>query len=97
MTETGAAAPERREPNMSESKKRKFEDGIADLERIGAQLESGELPLEEALSAYESGIALVRELNHRLADAEARVQQLTRKADGELSVRPLGCEDDGES
>jgi len=79
------------------NRKRKFEDGIADLERIGAQLESGDLPLEEALAAYETGIALVRELNQRLADAEARVQQLTRNADGELQLRPFDREDDAES
>lgn len=78
-------------------KQPKFEDGIAELERIGAQLESGDLPLEKALAAYESGIALVRQLNQRLAEAEARVQQLTRNADGELRLRPIDREDDGES
>jgi exodeoxyribonuclease VII small subunit len=83
---------------MGERKtKRKFEDAIADLERIGAQLESGDLSLEEALAAYEAGIALVRELNQRLADAEARVQELTRGAGGDLQLRPLDPEDDAES
>lgn len=83
---------------MSErTKKRKFDEGIVDLEKIVARLESGDLTLEDALSAFESGIALVRELNQRLADAEARVQILTRNAEGELRLRPMDRDDDAES
>jgi exodeoxyribonuclease VII small subunit len=85
-------------PAMSErTKKRKFDEGIVDLEKIVARLESGDLTLEDALSAFESGIALVRELNQRLADAEARVQILTRNAEGELRLRPMDRDDDAES
>lgn len=79
------------------TKKRKFDEGIVDLEKIVASLESGDLTLEDALSAFESGIALVRELNQRLADAEARVKVLTRNADGELRLRPMDRDDDAES
>ena len=68
---------------------KKFDDGMAELERIVARLETGELPLEEALAAFEAGIALVRTLNQRLSDAEARIDVLTRDAEGTLRLQPL--------
>jgi len=66
----------------------RFEDGMAALEALVARLESGELPLEEALLAFERGVALVRALNERLLAAEQRVEILMRGADGRLSLRP---------
>lgn len=77
-------------------KQRKFDEGIADLEKILAQLERGDLALEDALVAYENGVALVRELNQRLTDAEARVQLLARNPDGDLRLRPMEPDEDAE-
>ena len=74
---------------------RKFEEGMADLEAIVARLEAGELPLEEALAAFEAGIALVRQLNDRLRAAEARVEILTRDTAGALRLQPLERDPDG--
>jgi exodeoxyribonuclease VII small subunit len=68
---------------------KKFDEGMADLERLVARLEAGELPLEEALAAFEAGIALVRTLNQRLSEAEARIEVLTRDAEGALHLQPL--------
>ncbi len=66
-----------------------FEDGMQALEIIVRSLEQGELPLEEALSAFERGIGLVRQLNARLTDAEARIEVLTRAPDGALQHEPF--------
>jgi len=66
----------------------RFEEGMAALEALVGRLESGELPLEEALLAFERGVALVRALNERLLAAEQRVEILTRDSDGRLSLRP---------
>ena len=66
-----------------------FNDGMAALERIVEDLESGELPLEAALAAFEAGVALVRELNQRLTDAEQRIEVLTRDPDGSLKSQTL--------
>jgi exodeoxyribonuclease VII small subunit len=60
----------------------RFEDGMAELETLVAKLEAGELALEEALRAFESGVGLVRALNDQLTQAEQRVEILTRGADG---------------
>jgi exodeoxyribonuclease VII small subunit len=68
---------------------KKFDQGMAELEAIVGRLETGELPLEEALAAFEAGIGLVRALNQRLSEAEARIELLSRDAQGTLQVRPL--------
>lgn len=70
----------------------RFAEGMAALEALVGRLESGELPLEEALLAFERGVALVRALNERLLAAEQRVEILMRGSDGRLSLRP--AEDD---
>jgi exodeoxyribonuclease VII small subunit len=66
----------------------RFEDGMARLEELVAQLEAGDLALEEALRAFESGVGLVRLLNEQLTEAEQRVEILTRAPDGTLRRRP---------
>ncbi|MGD9763926.1 MAG: exodeoxyribonuclease VII small subunit [Candidatus Binatia bacterium] len=65
-----------------------FEMQLAELEALVTRLESGELPLEEALRAFEAGVGLVRGLNEQLTGAEQRVEILTRTASGALQVRP---------
>ncbi len=35
-----------------------FEQGLADLEAVVKELESGDLPLEKALELFEKGVAL---------------------------------------
>lgn len=68
----------------------RFEDGMAQLETLVAQLEAGEMALEEALRAFESGVGLVRALNDQLTQAEQRVEILTRGQDGRPRPRPAG-------
>lgn len=59
----------------------RFEEGMHQLETLVAQLEAGDLALEEALKAFESGVGLVRKLNGQLTEAEQRVEILTRGPD----------------
>ena len=66
-----------------------FDQGMAELEAVVARLEGGELPLEDALAAFEAGVSLVRQLNERLNAAEARVDVLGRDAEGRLALEPL--------
>jgi len=67
----------------------RFEDALHDLEQTVQRLESGDLSLEDALAAFERGVALVRLLNERLAEVEQRVEVLLRDPDGTLRVRAL--------
>lgn len=53
-----------------------FEASLATLESLVERMESGELSLEESLSAFEQGIQLTQSCQQALKDAEQRVQIL---------------------
>lgn len=53
-----------------------FEAAVKRLEDIVAALEDDRLDLEEALAAYEEGVALARLCLQRLDSAELRIQEL---------------------
>ncbi len=58
-----------------------FEQGLASLENIVKQLESGDLPLEKALSLFEEGVRISAVCRKQLEEAETRVEILTRRGD----------------
>ncbi len=53
-----------------------FEVALAELEGIVARMESGELPLEQALAAYKRGAELLQFCQTALKDAQQQVQIL---------------------
>ena len=59
-----------------------FEQSLARLEEIVKQMERGDVPLEQALSLFEEGTALVGSCTKLLDEAELKVVQLTKGADG---------------
>ncbi|MFG1374832.1 exodeoxyribonuclease VII small subunit [Xanthobacter oligotrophicus] len=63
-----------------------FEQALAELEAIVGNLERGSVPLEESIAMYERGEALKMRCETLLRAAEARVETITRDADG----RPSG-------
>jgi exodeoxyribonuclease VII small subunit len=63
-----------------------FEERLARLESVLTRLERGDLPLDEALSAYEAGIAELRECTRLLDAADARIQQLRQAWDGSPGI-----------
>lgn len=66
-----------------------FEDALAELEQIVRGLEGGQQKLEDAIVAYERGVALRRHCESKLEEAEARVQVIVQRADGTLTTRPI--------
>lgn len=72
-----------------------FEKALAELEQQVHLLESGELPLEDALKAFEDGIRLTRDCQQALAEAEQKVQLLLERPDGSVSAVDFD-EDDGD-
>jgi exodeoxyribonuclease VII small subunit len=56
-----------------------FEDGVEELEQIIERIESGEIGLEESLTHYERGMALIQHCKTVLADCEQRVEDLTKE------------------
>lgn len=53
-----------------------FERNLEQLETLVTEMESGELSLEDSLSAFEKGIKLTRECQSALQKAEQKVQKL---------------------
>lgn len=58
-----------------------FETALNELEHIVIRLESGDLPLEEALNEFERGVQLARQGQVKLQQAEQRVQILLSDAE----------------
>jgi exodeoxyribonuclease VII small subunit len=52
-----------------------YDEAFAALETVLAQLEGGDLPLEQTLALYEEGIALANLCARKLEDAELRVRK----------------------
>ena len=59
-----------------------FEQAMAELEAVVARLEQGDVPLEEALKAFERGVTLTRACQQALAAAEQKVEILLERPDG---------------
>jgi len=68
-----------------------FEQILERLEGVVETLEQGDTPLEQALSAFERGVALARLGARRLTEAERRVELLLSDEEG-LRTRPLDKE-----
>lgn len=56
-----------------------FESTLKELEAIVNHLEAGDLPLEEALTEFETAVKLVQQGQERLQNAEQRIQILLNK------------------
>jgi len=69
-----------------------FETSLAELEQIVAQLENGDMPLEESLKLFETGVKLSRECRERLTLAERRIEVLMKDGDGKMHLSELSSE-----
>lgn len=65
-----------------------FEQALADLERIVAQLESGQAPLEQSIELYERGALLKAHCETRLEAARLRVEKIVVGAAGAVTAEP---------
>ena len=74
-----------------------FEGTLAELEELVARMEAGNLPLDEALRAFERGVQLTRECQAALQTAQQRVQVLTQRASGATLVDFAAAGADGDS
>jgi exodeoxyribonuclease VII small subunit len=69
-----------------------FEAGLQQLETIVKEMETGELPLERAITLFEQGMKLSDACRKQLEEAETRVEILTRRA-GEMQPQPFKSPD----
>ena len=62
------------------SKSATFESAVAELETIVQEMENGQLPLDQALSAYQRGTGLLRHCQDLLTKAEQTIRVLEAEA-----------------
>ena len=73
---------------------KKFEAALSRLEEIVAELESGELALEQSLKLFEEGVKLARICNSRLEEAERKVEVLLKDKNGKMTAKPFEEEEE---
>ncbi len=78
---------------MAAKKKPTFEEQLAGVEVLIDQMESGALPLEDALQRYEEGMKALAALEKELASASQKVTVLRRALDGTEKEIPLEEDD----
>ncbi len=62
-----------------------FEEALKQLETIVGRLESGEVPLDQAISLYEEGDRLRKLCQARLDAAQARIEQVRADSSGNVT------------
>jgi exodeoxyribonuclease VII small subunit len=65
-----------------------FEQALAELERIVAELESGKTDLEQSIEAYERGARLKAHCEAKLKEAQLRVEKIVLGSSGPTGVEP---------
>jgi len=60
-----------------------FEEAQRELESIVARLESGQVPLEEAIALWERGEELYKLCRTRLDAAQGRIEELAKQAEAQ--------------
>ncbi|MDR3160930.1 MAG: exodeoxyribonuclease VII small subunit [Spirochaetaceae bacterium] len=58
-----------------------FEERLERLETLGEKIRKPDIPLDEALKAFEEGIKLARSLEKELEKVESRIEILTNSPD----------------
>ena len=70
-----------------------FDAALTELQEVVGQLESGNLPLEAAIAAFERGVQLHDRCARLLDEAELRVQRLVEEAGGALRAIELDADE----
>lgn len=66
-----------------------FEESLTKLEEIVAQLERGDVPLEDSIRLFEEGTRLAAECRKQLEEAEGKVEMLVKQRDGVMKREPF--------
>lgn len=68
---------------MAEKKEKSFEENLKDLESIVTKLESGEVPLDDAIKEFTKAMELSKKCDQKLKKAEEAITKIVEK-DGSL-------------
>ena len=67
----------------------KFEDALKRLEEIVANLENGDVPLEDTVKLFKEGIGLSKICKNKLQTAEKEIKKIVKDNDGEFQLTIL--------
>jgi exodeoxyribonuclease VII small subunit len=97
-SKTGAAGAEGGQTKSAESPREtaKIDEVLQQLEDVVEVLESGDLPLEQALARFEEGVKLARSGGALLDAIEERVEVLLADGRGEPKTAPFEDDDEEE-
>lgn len=71
---------------MAAKKKLTFEERLQQVEALIAKMESGEMPLEEAMQQYEAGLNALNALEKELTAAQQRLTVLRQQSGEGIEV-----------
>lgn len=63
---------------MAEKKEMSFEESLEKLEEIVKKLETGEVPLDEAISSFNEAMKLAKTCDEKLKNAEEAITKLVK-------------------
>ena len=66
-----------------------FEESLKQLEGIVAQMERGDVSLEESVKLFEEGAKLAEQCKQQLAEAEGKVEVLIKQRNGAMKREPF--------
>jgi exodeoxyribonuclease VII small subunit len=66
-----------------------FEEAMKRIEKIVAELEKGDLPLEQSIDRFEEAVKLARSCQEKLEKAEARISKLVKTGESGFALEPL--------
>ncbi|MDO4369510.1 MAG: exodeoxyribonuclease VII small subunit [bacterium] len=69
---------------MEKDKEKTFEENLEQLEQIVKKLESGDIPLDNAIESFNEGMNLANKCNKMLEDANSTITKALNQ-DGSLS------------
>ena len=70
----------------------KFEEALSRLETIVAELEKGDLPLNDSLKIFEEGVKLSKTCLKMLDEAEKKVEILVQEKDGKKRLEAFSVD-----
>ena len=71
-----------------------FEQALKSLEEAVAQLEKGQMPLDESLDCFEAGVQSANLCRKKLQAVEARIETLMKNSNGSFHTVPFGGNED---
>jgi len=87
-TSGGKTGKTRGETASAKKEMKNFEERLERLETLGEQIRKTDIPLDEAIKAFEEGIKLARTLELDLEKIESRIEILMNSADAPADESP---------